>query len=194
MEAPLSSASSASVWKQQPASRLSYLCTVPNCYSVCHSSRLLTPIRRLLQLRCGDCTHPHLSHSHTRHEWVKVIDPQTSVDEREKKRRAAAKDEKEQTEALIATSEEALARLNHAIDEAIDDLGQSTEEYIALSLFGSFSIHVEKAIRLLEERYTDMAKKGASKKQLKKTQDSLSLMKRKLVLLRYAEEKAQKET
>lgn len=188
MGAPFNNAASAPEWKQQPTSRLHYLCTAPNCYSACHSSPFLAPIRRLFRLRCGECTHRHLSHSHTRHEWVKVADPQTSAGEGEKKRQ----EDEEKTEALIATSEGELGALNHAMGKDMDDLARLTEEYTALALSESFSSHVKKAIRLLEERYTDMATKGGSQRQLENIQDSLHLMKRKLGLLVKAEEKAEK--
>src|SRR5258708_30998846 len=146
MEAPFNDAASGPVWEQQPTPRSNYICNVPDCYSVCHSSLLLTPIRRLLRSHCGGCNHPHLSHSHTRSKWVQVTEPQTSVDEREKRRQDAAKDD-EKTKALIARSERELADLNHAMDKAMEDLARLTEEYTTHSLSGSFSIHVEKAIR-----------------------------------------------
>jgi len=180
------------VWKQQRASSLNYLCTAPKCYSMCRSSLLFAPIRRLLRLRCRDCAHPHLSHSHTRHEWVEVIYSQTSVAEREKKRWETARDEKENTEADIAASERALSSLNHAMGEAMDDLAGLVEDYGRLSLAGGFSKHVEKAMRLLEERAMDMEKKGVSKARLNNMQDGLDVMGRKLELLIKAEEKGHK--
>ena len=195
MEASLNSGpADTPVWKQQRASRLNYFCTAPNCYSTCRSSLLFTPIRRLLRLRCRDCAHPHLSHSHTHHEWVKVVDDQTSVAEQEKKKKRweAAKAAKENAEADIATSERALSGLNHAMDSAMDDLARLVEDYGRLSLAGSFSKHVKKAIRLLEERRADMEKKRVSKAQLNNLQDGLDLMGRKLELLIEAEEKGHK--
>ena len=104
-----------------------------------------------------------------------------------------AKAEKEETELLISTYESVLKDLNDAMDRTLDDLARLTEGYAALSLSGPFSAHVEKAIRLLEHRYEDMERKGVSKEQLDKMQDSLDLTKGKLELVTKAEEKALKE-
>ena len=97
-----------------------------------------------------------------------MIDAQTSVAKREKKKKRweAAKAEKGNTEAVIVADERELSDLNHAMDKSMDDLAQLVEDYGRLSLGGSFSKHVEKAIRFLEERYTDMEKKSVSKAQL----------------------------
>jgi len=179
-------------WKQQPVPNSTYLCNAAGCHSNCHSSRLLTPILRLLRLQCTNCNHPHYSHSRTRHMWVKEDDTQASADENVKKWEAA-KAEKEETELLIATGESALRDLNDAMKRTIDELARRVEDYAALSLSGPFSVHMEKATRLLEQRYTDMEQKGSSKEQLEKVKDSLALMKRKLELVVEAEEKAQKE-
>jgi len=180
------------VWKQQPVPNPTYLCNVAGCHSNCHSFRLLTPILRLLQLQCTNCNHPHRSHSRTRHMWVKEDDTQASADENVKKWEAA-KAEKEETELLIATDRSALKDLDDAMKKTIDELAQRAEDYATLSLSGPFSAHMEKATRLLEQRYTDMELKGSSKEQLEKVKDSLALMKRKLELVVEAEEKAQKE-
>ena len=176
-----------SVWKPQHATGLNYLCLEPNCYSTCSSFLLFTPFRRLFRSRCRKCGHPHRSHSHTRHQWVKEV-----VDEDRRKMWEAAKIEKENTEALIASGETVLGDLSRTKDQAMEHLARLAEDYIGRSLSGRLSAHVETTIWFLEERCTDMAKKGASEAQLGKMQDSLSLMRRKLVLLRDAEEKAQR--
>jgi len=180
------------VWEQQPVPNSTYICNATGCHSNCHSSRLLTPILRLLRLQCTNCNHPHRSHSRTRHAWVKEDDTQAAADENVKKWEAA-KAEKEETELLIATDESALKDLNDAMTRTIDELAQRVEDYATLSLSGPFSVHMEKTIRLLEQRHTDMEQKGSSKEQLEKVKDSLELMKRKLELVAKAEERAQKE-
>ena len=105
----------------------------------------------------------------------------------------AAKAEKEETELFIATYERELKDFNRAMDRTLDDLARLTEGYAPLSLSGPFSAHVEQASRLLEHRYKDMERKGVSKEQLDKMQYSLDLTKRKLELVKKAEEKALKE-
>jgi len=172
------------VWKQQPTDKLNYLCDIPDCHSNCPTSRLVALIGRLLRLRCGKCNHPYRSHSHSRYVWVPASDTRPSADEG---RKQAATNDKKNAEALIATRKRAFDDLNRIIGESMDDLARFLAEYDGTSLSGSFSVHMEKASRLLEQRYTDMEKKGASKEQLRKTRDSLGLMERKLVLLRDAE-------
>ena len=177
------------VWKRQRVPSSTYICNAPDCHSNCHSFRLFTPILRLLRLRCAKCNHSHRSHSRTRHVWMKENDTQAPVDEGVKKWEA----EKEDTELLIATYESELGDLNDAMDKNVDDLARLVGDYAALSLSGPFSIHVEKAILLLEQRYRDTEQKGNCKEQLEKIQDSLDLMKRKLEIVTNAEEKALKE-
>jgi len=178
------------VWKQQPVPNSTYLCNVAGCHSNCHSSRLLTPILRLSRLQCTNCNHPHHSHSRTRHTWIKEDDTQASADENVKKWEAA-KAEKEETESPLAKDESALRDLNDAMKRTTDELARRAEDYATLSPSGPFSVHMEKAIRLLEQRYTDMEQKGSSKEQLEKVKDSPALMKRKLELVAKAEVKAQ---
>ena len=123
-----------------------------------------------------------------------MVDDQISVAEREKKMRRweAANAEKGNTEAIIAAGERELSDLNHAMDEAMDDLALLVEDYGRVSLAGSFSKHVEKAIRLLKERHTDMGKNKVSKAQLNNMQDGLDVMGRKLEVLIEAEERGHK--
>ena len=180
------------VWQKQRRLKSNYLCNTSECYSNCHSFRLGTPVLRLLRLRCATCNHSHHSHSHTRHVWAQENDTQASADESSKKWEAAQV-EKEDTELLIATYESALKDLNDAMDRNLDDLARLAEDYAARSLSGPFSAHVEKAIQLLKHRYSGMEQKGATKEQLDKMQDSISLMERKLELATKAEEKAPKE-
>jgi hypothetical protein len=180
------------VWMQQRVSNYTYLCNAPDCHSNCRSLRFFTPVLRLLRVRCPQCNHSHRSHSRTRHVWVKENDTQTSADE-DLKKWEAAKAEKEDIESLIEQHQREQIDLNTAMDNTIDNLSRLVEDYAAHSLSGPFSAHMEKATRLLEQRFTDMEQKGSSKEQLLKVKESLELMKRKLELVTKAEEKALKE-
>ena len=104
-----------------------------------------------------------------------------------------AKAEKQDAELLIATYESTLGDLNEAMDRTMGALARLAEDYAALSLSGPFSVHMEKAIRLLEHRHKGMEQNGVSEEQLDKMRDSLDLMKRKLELVTKAEEEALKE-
>jgi len=112
-----------------------------------------------------------------------VIDTQVLVDENMKKKWEVAKDEKEKTAVLIETHGKALYDLDRVIIGATDNLAQLVEQYARLALSGSFSAQVASAVRLLEQNYTALDKKGVDQHQLQRVTVSLVHMKRKLELL-----------
>jgi hypothetical protein len=179
------------VWKQQPASTLNYLCIAPNCHSTCGVKHTVAGVFLLFPRQfslCPKCNHPHLSHFHLRSTWEQGYEAQVSVDDDMKKQWEAAKDEKERTDALVATSETALEDLSNIIDEAMGELARLAEEYARLSLSGSYSAPLEKAIWLLEQRCKGMEEKGVGLELLTKVRTTLEQMKVRLALLRKAKE------
>ena len=180
------------VWRQQPAPTLNYLCIAPNCHSTCGVNHSVAGVFLLFPKQfssCSKCNHPLLSHHHLYSTWEQVSEAQVSVDDNMKKQREAAKHKKERTEALLATSKSALEDLSHIMDEAMDELAQLAEEYASLSLTGSFSVPLEKAVLLLELRCRELEVKGVGLEQLTKVRTSLEHMKGRLDLLRKAKEK-----
>ena len=105
-----------------------------------------------------------------------------------KKKYEAAKGGKEKTAALVAASEKVLRDLNQVTGRATTELEQLVERYADLSLSGSFSAQVGGAVRLLEQNYAALEKKGVGREQLQKVKRSLEHMKRKLELLHKAKE------
>ena len=170
-------------WEKRPANRDNYLCSEPGCHSTCDANPFVAWFQRLFRGQCAKCAHPHRSHSHTHHEWVKVTGQETLVDEGMKKEWETAKAEKDSAEEIIATKEKALGELNRIIHNDMDELARLVDRYAGLSLSESFSAHVEKAIRL----YRDMEEKELNKGQ---STGSLDLMKKKLELLKQAEKRA----
>src|SRR5258706_3176538 len=182
----------APVWKQQPASTLNYLCITPDCHSTCGVKHSFAGVFLLWPRQfssCSQCSHPHLSHFHLRSTWEQVLEAQLSVDDDMRKRWEEAKDENERTEALLATSKSAVEDLSRIIDDAMDDLAGLAEEYASLSLSGSFSAPLEKAIWLLEQRCKGMEEKGVGLELLARVRGSLDAMKGRLDLLTRAKEK-----
>ena len=181
------------VWEQQPDSTRNYLCTTPNCYATCgmrHSvGRVLSLFPRQLA-SCSECGHLHLSHYHLYSKWVQVKRARVSVDDNMKKQWEAARDEKEKTEALVEACKGALNSLSLVMDEVMDEVAKLAAEYSRLSLSGSFSAHLEKAILLMELRCGTMARKGVGVEQLAKMQRSLVHLKGRLDLLKESETKA----
>ena len=170
-------------WKPERTPTFHYLCGEPHCYSTCYVDDDTVSALLLVQSRplpCDVCHHSHSSHFHAFAKWVKQVDDDM------KKKWQAVKDEKEEVEAVVAASERTLVGL---IDEGMDELAWLVEEYAGLSLSGSFSGPLEKAIRLMELHCKSMEEQGVSRDQLEKMRGDLEIVKRRLDLLRYAEEK-----
>jgi hypothetical protein len=92
--------------------------------------------------------------------WEQLTDTHVSVDQNMKKKWEAARDGKEKAAALVEASEKVLRDLNQVINRATNDLEQLVERYADLSLSGSFSAQVGSAVRLLEQNYAALEKKG----------------------------------
>ena len=177
------------VWRPERAPTFNYLCGKPNCYSTCYVDDNIVSALLLVQfqpLPCEKCHHSHSSHFHAFAKWVQKQESQMTVDDDMKKKWMAAKAKKEKIEALVAASERTL---DDTMDEGMDELVRAADEYAGLSLSGSFSGPLEKAIRLLELHYKSMEEQGVSRDQLDKMRGSVETMKKRLDLLRKAKEK-----
>ena len=93
------------------------------------------------------------------------------------------------TSALAETSNRALEDLGRILNDAMDDLAQSANEYSHLSLSGTFSAPLEKAILLAERQCRELEEKGVGQEQLEKVQRNLEDMKGRFDLLKKAQEK-----
>lgn len=120
------------------------------------------------------------------------MNAQASVDQ-SMREWVAAKDGTEKRTILVAVREKVVHDLDQIIDGATKDLAQQVERYAHLSLSGSFSAQVGSAVRLLEQNYIGLEKKGVGQDHLHRVQESLGNMKRKLEILNIANEKARKE-
>ena len=105
----------------------------------------------------------------------------------------AAKDGTEKRTILVAVRGKVVHDLDQIIDGATKDLAQQVERYAHLSLSGSFSAQVGSAVRLLEQNYIGLEKKGVSQDHLHRVKESLDNMKRKLEILNIANENARRE-
>jgi len=111
------------------------------------------------------------------------------VDNVMKKRWKVAKNQKEKTEALMASIKYILGNLIYAIDKGMDELMWSAEEYARLSLSGCSLGPLEKATQFLEEQFRSMEEQGVSGDQLRRIRDGLEKMKGRLGVLKEAKEK-----
>src|SRR5258706_4074866 len=183
------------VWGREPAPTLNYLCSTPDCYTTCSvddnivSALLLLTVQPLL---CAQCYHSHWSHFHSHSKWVQKQGPQETVEDEMKKAWEAANDEKEKNAALAAGSKRTLDDLNSTIGEDMNKLQRLSKEYAGLSLSGSFSGPLEKAITLLEMHCKSMEEQEVSRDQLDKMRASVETMKRRLDLLKEAKKKRTK--
>lgn len=143
---------------------------------------------------CTRCNHSLWKHSHYRVLWEHVPDSQVTIDEGMKKKWEDAKDEKERNELALADMQRTLDGFTKSIDDHTAKLADYTADYANLSLSGSFSAQVEKAINLLEQKLQSMREGGVDNEQLEKVEDSMEVMKTKLQVLKLANALAKKDT
>jgi hypothetical protein len=183
------------VWKQQHSSTTNMICGQVNCYSNCdidYKSNIPYDLNGFFEGSCDKCKHSLWNHHRCRAKWEQVTGTQTSVDQKMKEWEAA-KDGTERTAILIAVRESVVHDLDQIINGATNDLTQQVERYARLSLSGSFSEQVGSAVRLLEQNYIGLEKKGVGHDHLQRVKESLRNMKRKLEILNKANENARKE-
>lgn len=185
------------VWKQRRTPTNNMICGQPNCYSNCYmdyKTNIPLSLRGLFGRPCQLCNHSLWNHHRCHAMWDSLTDTHVAVDQNMKKRWEAARNGKEKAEALVVAGRKVLRDLNGIIGEATNDLERLVERYADLALSGNFSAQVDSAVRLLEQNYTVLEKKGVSEDQLQKVKRSLDHMKRKLALLTSSKEDIQKES
>src|SRR5258706_14091273 len=152
---------------------------MPECYSTCREDdALFFSIVLLFQHRpCVTCKHSNRSHFHAFSKWVQKQEAQVTVDDEMKTKWEAAKDEKEKTKALVGGGQRKLDSLSSTVEAGMDARVRLQEEFGRLSLSGSFSGPLEKAIRLLELHCHSLEEQGVGGDQLEKMRASLEGMK-----------------
>jgi hypothetical protein len=180
---------------QEPTASKNTLCTEIGCYANCQEScRLPFALTSKWIKLCGVmsdgvckvCNHSFQSHRHFRAKWVDKVDTPVSIDPKKKKDWEDAEDSKEKKAVLLESYQQALSGYNQYINDGTLELAQLVDDYAGLSLSGSFSAQVEKAVRLLEQKYAAMQEQGADQDQIRRIEGSLDVMRRKLELLRKA--------
>lgn len=104
-----------------------------------------------------------------------------------------AKDETEKTAILLAVHKKVLQDLDHILDGATNELAQQVERFTVLSLLGSLSAVVHSAVRLLQQLYIQLEKRGVGQSDLGRVEESVNAMKRKLELLNFLDMPGRKE-
>ncbi|KIJ48656.1 hypothetical protein M422DRAFT_86445, partial [Sphaerobolus stellatus SS14] len=189
-------------WVQNDTKTHNTLCSVPQCYSNCHidcqldftldpqglkGCAAMWPSGGDTCVRQG-CGHDRTKHKHFHVMWEKEKRQEKIVDEEMKKKFNNAKSAKEEKEHLKAMAERVLKTMSDTIDSNTAELGRLAEEYSNLSLSGSFSGQVEKAVVMLEQNYEALKEKNVDEVTLNKVQESLNTMKQKLEVLKKARE------
>ncbi|KAF8320491.1 hypothetical protein DL93DRAFT_2052832, partial [Clavulina sp. PMI_390] len=189
------------VWKQQESPFHNTLCSEMGCYSNCHKECKLpfslnpNRMKRCKSMKgdtCLHCNHSIMRHSHYRVLWEQVPDAQVTVDKEMMKKWQNAKEGKERDDAILEGMQSTLDKLTQSIEQHVKELADLARDYAKLSLSGSFSAQVAKAINLLEMRLETMRNSGIEKEQLDKVNASLEEMKKKLELLKVADKKSPK--
>jgi len=182
------------VWKQQRSSTINMICGHASCYSNCHidyGSNIAYDLNEFFEGLCDKCNHSLWNHHRCRAKWEQVMKTQASVDQTMVEW-DAAKDGTEKTAIFLAVHEKVQHDLDQVINGATSDLEQWVERYTRLSLSGRFSAQVVSAVKLLEQKYLDMEKKGVSQNHRQRVEESVGRMKRELELLNMSKEHAQK--
>lgn len=189
-------------WEQQPSTSHNTLCSETSCYQNCHvdcqlgftlNADGLKGCWAMTEETCRVCRHSLWKHSHYRVLWKQVSRSQVSTDEEMKAKWENAKAGKERDEEALKQLQVKINDLDKSIEDSITKLAELAANYADLSLSGSFSAQVEKAIKLLEQKLQSMQESGVDASQLQKVEDSLDAMRRKLKVLKNANEIANKE-
>jgi hypothetical protein len=172
------------VWKQQSTVTWNMVCGQTGCYSNCHMDckrRSGFNLERLFGCKvmnkvikrktCGMCRHSFSNHHHYCVEWQQIREEQVSVNEDMKKKWKEAKGVAEKTAALIEAREKARIELDQVVSKTTNDLVRLAEEFAGLSLSGSYSVQVDKVVKLLEHSYETM-QEGVDRQAIKESLDS----------------------
>lgn len=139
------------------------------------------------------CGHLRDDHRHYNTLWKEVEEDEKVVDKAAEKKYNEAKTEKEKKESMKERAEKAINRLTEDVEESTVELGRLAAEYANLSLSGSFTGQVEKAIKLMELNIEKMRNDGSDPQMIARLESSLVSMQKKLQVLREARERARKK-
>ncbi|KAJ6594419.1 hypothetical protein B0H19DRAFT_919891 [Mycena capillaripes] len=190
-------------WKQVESAAYNTLCSESGCYSNCYEGSSLTRTSYFLWLvgcvgmgswTCSRCNHSFWKHNRYCVLWTQVPETHITIDGDMKQKWEKASEGKERNEVMLVQMRKTLIDLTNSIDDSTATLFQLASDYANLSLSGSFSAQVEKAINLLEQKLESMRQKGEDQESLQKIEASLNTMRKKLDVLKKANAKAKKET
>lgn len=190
------------VWTQEETTSRNLVCWATRCYSNCHEDCGVPRIRfnpfdirsckavRFISGKCNACKHSSREHSHRHYLWREVPDVHVKIDEGMKKRWNEAKEDKERKEAALEALRATSVNLTSALETGLTTLSELAAEYARLSLSGSFTAQVEKAIALYEQKLQGLQEKGVNAEQLKVVEACLDEMRSKQAVLITAKPKA----
>jgi hypothetical protein len=140
--------------------------------------------------KCRICDHGYKDHRHFNTVWKVKSQTEIIIEPKMQKKFFDAQSDKEQKENLKKMLDAAYRVLEKSIHDNISELAELADRYAKLSLSGSFSSQVEKAIKLLEQQSKSMQEKGADNEMLRKIDESMDILKKKLDLLRKAQQQS----
>ncbi|KAJ7226853.1 hypothetical protein GGX14DRAFT_530807 [Mycena pura] len=192
-------------WKRVDSETHNTLCSESGCYSNCHEECALDFTLDPVGIKmcwvidddtetCSVCNHSFSKHSHYRALWKQVPESQITIDEDMKQTWEQAKGEQEQNELILAQMQQTLNELSKSVDDSTETLARLAVDYANLSLSGSFSAQINKAINLLRQDFKSMQQKGVDQESLRKMKDSIDTMEKKLEVLKEANAKAKEGT
>jgi uncharacterized coiled-coil DUF342 family protein len=104
----------------------------------------------------------------------------------------SAKEGKAKNEAALEAMRQALADVDRVVESKMVELADLAEEYGKMSLSGSFSAHLERGIMLLEMHLASSRESNTDSEQMKRLEENVAELKRKLDVLKKANSLKQK--
>ncbi|KAJ7825753.1 hypothetical protein B0H14DRAFT_2819458 [Mycena olivaceomarginata] len=206
------------IWRHDPTDYHNTLCAAPKCYSVCHEhcdldfsvdpaklrhckamggfmASLFQAVGLLgssMGMECNVCQHPVGQHSHWRAVWKEHEETQIRVDEGMKAKWESAKEGKAKHEAALEAMRQTLANVDRVVEGKMVKLADLAEEYGKMALSGSFSAHLECGILHLEMHLALSRESNTDSEQMKRLEENVAGLKRKLDVLKEANSLKQK--
>jgi DNA repair exonuclease SbcCD ATPase subunit len=143
-------------------------------------------------MECNVCQHPVGQHSHWRAVWKEHEETQIRVDEGMKAKWESAKEGKAKHEAALEAMRQTLADVDRVVEGKMVKLADLAEEYGKMALSGSFSAHLECGISLLEMHLASSRESNTDSEQMKRLEENVAGLKRKLDVLKEANSLKQK--
>ncbi|KZT33515.1 hypothetical protein SISSUDRAFT_992946 [Sistotremastrum suecicum HHB10207 ss-3] len=184
-----------SIMVTQKTSDYNTLCVHPQCHSNCHESCNLNfhlNPKALLKCTvfddgkkttCNKCGHSYRDHRHFYYIWEEHKEEVKAVDEEAKAKFKEALLDRCGGEWMRTWHSKQIKRLDSELADATNEIRTQAQAYASLSLSGSFSAQLYKAIKVLEMNLENIKGKETDPDTIQGIEDSIAQLKEKLRIL-----------